>query len=213
MIVELAIVGALLLAVAVGRRGDPDGPSGGSGRGVRPRDATPSPEIETIIVAAARAYGLEPAFVLAHAAHESRFIPDVGLNTLGRTDLPEGQVPERSIGLCGVNVNPRTHVGQRRLALIKQELGLATDHEAVEALREPAFNCGFFCAHIATPARDHWRDRGLTGFELWVAVRVWMYSTGYSPTSGPGASKAELFRPTLRRWVARYPLAAQEQTP
>lgn len=204
--IALALAGVVLMARKAPARASATRPadlSGGTGHG-RPQDAMPSAEVRAILEQYADQYGLARAFLFAHAAHESRFRPRVGLDTRAG-GAPEGAQAERSIGLCGVNINPDRPVGRERLARIAATIGTENDAAAVEWLRDPRNNVRFFCQYIAVPSARRADAEGFRHFEKWVQVRVWMASTGYSKDHGPGVEYAEKFRPTLARWTADYP--------
>lgn len=208
--------GAVLAVWLLARRGgelDPDedevrptGSGGGGGGGSRAVDAEPSAEVYSAIVGACQSHGLPHYFGLANAAMESRFRPAVGLDTLG--GVPEhiarhGAVPERSIGLMGINVNPNTPTGRGRIATIKRLRNLRTDAEVVQALRDPGFNAAFWAGHIVVPTLTDRARARYTGDDVWRAVRVWLAAMTLSPEGEEGQRRIRLFNPTLEKWKTR----------
>ncbi len=180
-----------------------------TGSGGRAINAEPSQAIQTSIVSICRAYTIPPAFGLAVAAHESRFNPNAGLNTLGSSNLRAGTIPERSIGLMQINVNPNTPTGRRRIAQIKDIIGGgATDSAVVDWLKDAENNLGYWCANIARPLADR-AGQNYTGRAKWLAVRVGLYASTLSPTGAQGMEYQRIFAPTFDKWIARYPLSGE----
>lgn len=181
--------------------------SGGDRPGARrPWEAEPSERIRTIIESVATAYGVPVAFAMADAAHESRFKSGVGLNTLSGGE-PDGAIPERSVGLMGVNVNPNTPTGQRRIAHIQAIADVDTDAEVIAKLKEPEFNVGYWCAHIVRELIRRADSEGRTGREKWIAVRVWLFSPRLNPDNMDNRwvkkTRTEFVR-TLDKWETVY---------
>lgn len=207
-IVGIAAVGIIALAV---KKKAGQAVSGGEtlpGGGGRPWQAEPTEEIKLIIESVAFAYGIPKAFAFADAAHESRFKPWVGLDTR-EGGAPEGAIPERSIGLFGININPDKPTGRARIAKIKQMRGVNTDAAVVDALRDPAFNAGFWASEIALPLISRAVNAGYTGRRKWLRVRLWLYGGNINLD---GSNKWAVitrrdFSKTLSKWEERYGVA------
>ncbi len=204
----LALVGVALVGVALLSRRASGARAGGGGTRVSALDAEPSPEVRTAIEAGASAYGVAVYFALANAALESRFRPGAGLNTLSGATDPDGPgpltaIPERSVGLMQINVNPTTPTGRSRIAAIRAALGVDSDAEVLAALREPAFNVGFWAGRIVVGLRDRALREGRAGDDVWRAVRVWLASPGLSVSGANGRELVRRLDPVLAKWKSR----------
>lgn len=208
----IGVVAAVGIVIMAKRKASGSAVSGGEtlpGGGGKPWTAEPSADIRNTIVSVARAYGIPPAFAMANAAHESRFNPRVGLNTLDGENVPEGAIPERSIGLMGINVNPNTPTGRRRIGQIKQLRGVNTDHGVVEALRDPNFNVSFWANYIALPSIQEVINSGATGRRKWLKVRLKFYGGNLNLDGNNKWAKITRtdFPKTLDRWEQSYGVA------